>query len=382
MKKIKILYGLESTSGGSLKHLLYLTSFIDPQIFDITVVLSSKRGVDLSHAVKEINAAGAKLLFLPMKRSIDPLNDAINLLKVKTIIREGRYDIVHAHSSKAGVLFRIAARMHRVPLILYTPHCFYFQAHEGLKKKFFVWIEYCLAKMTDYIIVSRNEKSASLEEGICPPKKLININNAIKFNEKARKQNIFELKKKYNIKTTWVVGSVGRLTKQKDWFTFIYAARHVLMRNPDVSFIIAGTGEQKTELEGLIASLELEDKVMLLGYIEDIDQIYSILDVFVSSSLWEGLPYAYLEAMHHRKPVIATYLGENDLLQDDETGYIIPKKDYKLLSHRICKLLKNKEKIVKLGMNGKSRITEYNYSFERFIEAHKALYTCTKITNF
>jgi glycosyltransferase involved in cell wall biosynthesis len=139
--------------------------------------------------------------------------------------------------------------------------------------------------------------------------------------------------------------------------------------------LIVGEGEQKDELKTLIFDLDLQNKVMMTGYIEEIEKIYAVIDIYVSSSLWEGLPYVFLEAMHHRKPIVATNLGHEELVEDGINGYLVPKQNYKVLSSRIVSLISQKQKLKQYGENSKLLIQTDRYCFKKFISEHTRIYT-------
>lgn len=183
MRKLKILYGLEAVGGGALKHLVYLATNLDHTIFEITIILSEPRNESIDSQIDSLKKSGANLIMLNMCRNINLFKDLWVLLKLIALIFKGKYDIVHAHSSKAGGLFRFAAYLCNIPAIYYTPHCFYFQGKSGLKKIKFVWLEKILAKLTTMLIVSESERKAAIENKITNNSKILNINNAIDFDE-------------------------------------------------------------------------------------------------------------------------------------------------------------------------------------------------------
>ena len=129
---------MEAADGGALKHLVYLVSNLDCKRFNITVILSDKRSSKISQDIEKMRGKGATVHLIPMERSINWWKDLQSFLLIFIHLFENRYDVVHAHSSKAGVLFRLAALVRRVPTVIYTPHCFYFQSKVGIKRLFYV----------------------------------------------------------------------------------------------------------------------------------------------------------------------------------------------------------------------------------------------------
>jgi glycosyltransferase involved in cell wall biosynthesis len=123
--------------------------------------------------------------------------------------------------------------------------------------------------------------------------------------------------------------------------------------------------------------LNFENKIFLKGYIQNVYEIYGIIDIYVNTSLWEGLPYVFLEAMRYKKPIVATDTGNDKTILHDETGFITPVKDYKAVAKQIIFLIENKTLATKMGEKGSELLIE-KYSFEKFIKEHECIYQkCT-----
>lgn len=374
MKRIKIIYGLEAVGGGALKHLTYLVSMLNKEMFEITIILSNLRNERADDALEKIKESGVNLIFIPMSKKINIIKDFRSLFKIVSILKADKYDIAHAHSSKAGGVLRIAAFIVGVGNVLYTPHCFYFQGKSGLKKIIYVYLEKALAKITSGIIVSDSEKREIIKNRIVSANKIININNAIDFNDYQQINEINETLKEFSVpEGKFMVGAIGRLTPQKDWETFIYCANEVLKKCPETIFIITGEGELKNEIEKLIFKLGLEKNILLTGYVKPVYKIFAIIDVFVNTSLWEGLPYVFLEAMQYKKPIIATDTGTEVVIVHEKSGFITPVKDYHAIAKKIEELIEDKHKAIKMGIEGNDILTQ-KYSFELFIKKHEELY--------
>lgn len=369
-KRIKILYGLEAASGGALKHLIYLTTHLDKNIFDITVILSPRlRDAELE--IDKLKAIGIKIIEISMCREVSLVKDCISLCKIIRFLHVHTFDIVHSHSSKAGVYFRVAAWINKVPLIVYTPHCFYFQSKSGMSKTIFELLERFLGFITDRIIVSENEKNECVNSKIVPFTKLLNINNAINFNDYTEHDKVVALATLGLQEDAIVIGAIGRLVKQKNFLTLINAANELVKSTSNLYFVIAGSGELYDSLQSKINDYGLEEKVLLIGHQTEISKIYSAIDIFVSTSLWEGLPYVMLEAMWYRKPIITTDLkyGENFT----ETECLVQPGDTFSLCKKLDILIKDKGLCESIGR--RNRITaQSKFSFKEFIRLHEELY--------
>jgi len=141
-----------------------------------------------------------------------------------------------------------------------------------------------------------------------------------------------------------LIGSVGRLDKQKGFEDFVRAARKVVEMRSDVHFAIAGDGPLRTQIEKLIAELDLTSRFRLCGFREDPGNFVEALDLFVSSSLWEGLPLSVMEAILLRKPVVATDVGGNsEIIVPGVTGELVPPSDPEALASTILAALDKRD---------------------------------------
>ena len=141
-----------------------------------------------------------------------------------------------------------------------------------------------------------------------------------------------------------LIGSVGRLHEQKGYDDLIRAARLVVDQRPNVRFAIAGDGPMRAELEALIRSLNLVERFQLCGFRSDISNFVSALDLFVSSSRWEGLPIAVVESMLLRRPVVATDVGGvAEVVKPGTTGYLVPSGNPQALAAAVFKALADQE---------------------------------------
>lgn len=373
-RKISILYGLEAAGGGALKHLTYLVTHLDKETFDITVILSPNRPDRIDSEIEKLRQSGARFMEMSMRRQFNLFKDLFLIYRIYRHLRRNRYDIIHAHSSKAGFTFRLAAWLNGSASAVYTPHCFYFQGKKGIRRWFYSRVEQWLAKITSYLVVSNNEREYALQYGIATEEKLITINNAIDFIEYDSRAQSEQIRKKFGIaEDSIVIGSVGRLTEQKDLVTYIYAAREVVKEHGNVIFLVAGDGELKEELQNLIAALHLQSKVLIIGHYGNISDIYAVIDIFVSTSLWEGMPYVILEAMWFKKPVVASDLGYKGLLHDKENGFLVKAGDYTGFAEIIKILLRNNNLMREMGEKGHSLVNTH-FNFASFIRQHESFY--------
>lgn len=368
-KKIKILFGLEAADGGALKHVIYLVLNLNYEIFDVTIMLSP-RSIEAHAEIEKIKKRGIHVIILPMPREISFIKDVRVFFKIWHYLRTNNFDIVHSHSSKAGVYFRLASKLSNIPIILHTPHCFHFQSKSGLQKFFFIAIERFLARITDRCIVSSNEEQHFVENRIGSFHKLVNINNAINFRDYVKHDKHVMNELLGFSKASIVVGTICRIVKQKGLHMMIDVAQRIVTKYPGTIFIIAGTGEFSSLITEKINALGLQRKIVLLGHSEEVSKVYSAIDIFVNTSLWEGLPYALLEAMWYEKPIVAADLGYQGLLDNE---FLIPNRDTDLFCDKVSTLIENKKLRQQVGERNKSTV-EANLSFDVFVNKHENLY--------
>ena len=359
---IRIAYLLEAMVGGTRKHLIDLVENLDRDQFQPCLFCSSQRDPGFAQEAQRLREQGVPVTLLPMRRQISPWWDLVCLIRLAWLLRKGRYDLVHTHSSKAGILGRAAARLAGVPVVIHTPHAFPFMMKVGpLTRLFYIWLERIAARFTDLIIaVSEGERQAALQVKICPPEKILTIENGL---------NLSQIPSHLDPKSTLaelgvgehdlVVGTVGRASRQKGWRDLVLAANEVVKELPWVKFLLVGGGELLAEIAGVIEELGLGRWVSLVGNRQQIYSLYAGFDVFVLPSLWEGGPYALLEAMAMGKPVVATRVAGNaDMVVEGETGYLVPPEQPKALAQALLRLLRDSELRGRMGSRGRARIEQ------------------------
>ena len=177
--------------------------------------------------------------------------------------------------------------------------------------------------------------------------------------------------------TTPIVGYVGRIMPEKDLETWLRAAAMVAVKYPETRFVLVGEGRDGRtlqDLQHLAASLGIGNKVLFPGYRRNLLPVYASFDIFVMSSLREGLPNSILEAMALGRPVVTTDVaGAKELVLDQETGFVVPQKAHEDLGQRIITLLDDKERRLYMGNAGRRRVEE-KFSFSQRLRHIEQLY--------
>jgi glycosyltransferase involved in cell wall biosynthesis len=323
---------------------------------DVTVAcpLTRENARDDTAFVDRVEAAGVPVAVIPMRHGIHPLADLQDYAHLVRLIERDGYDVLHTHSSKAGVLGRLGARRCRVPASVYTPNAFAFL---GAQNRFYRWLYRTIEQwfgqhLTDALIcVSQTEMALAEQWAIAPSDRLVLVENTIAALRFAPSVDPATAKTALRLDPDRpVVGYVGRLAKQKGIEYLIQAARQVLAQRTAAQFVLVGEGELENAVRQMMARDQLDNHVLLTGYRADIPQVLTALDIFVLPSLYEGLPYTLMEAMAAGRAVIATdVMGNRDLIQVGQTGLLVPPRDADALAQAILTLLSSSEERDRLG---------------------------------
>lgn len=331
--------------------------------------------------LEAVNRADYRAFPVPaMQREINPYRDLRAILQLIKIIRRGKYELVHTHTSKGGFLGRLAAKTAGVPVVFHTVHGFAFHEQSSrVSQKLYVTLEKIAACCCHRIIsVNHEDRLKAIELGITSLGKIITIQNGINTAPFDKVFDRLQVRKKLAVKEDeFLVGTVARLAPQKAPLDFVHAAAHVCSQRQDVKFIMVGDGPLHEQTEQLVDKLNLGDRIILAGYRTDIPELLSAMDVFVLTSLWEGLPISLLEAMAMRKPVVATDIkGSREVVSNGETGWLVPPRDPVATGDRIIQILSRWDEAHHMGSRGRELVDQvFNASImtEKTLAAYNEL---------
>ena len=333
----------------------------------------------IENGIEETKAQGVKVIPLPsLVRSIRPLKDFRTLLSLVWLIFKEKPHIVHTHSSKAGILGRLAAKIAGVPYIIHTPHGHVFYGHFGIiGSKIFLWIERIFSRFTDRMVaLTDGEKRDYVKLSVCPPEKLFKIHSGVDLKQFMQPNgNSLEKKRSLGLDHNGIViGFVGWLLPIKGPEYLLKAMAHIWPDHPTASLVMVGKGELDVDLRAQALRMNANGKVKFLGWREDIHEIMPVFDMLVLPSLNEGMGRVLVEAMAAGKPVVASEVGGiPDLVKHGETGYLVRPADEKALANGIKKILNDPEQAKKMGRRGKEYCRQF--SLEAMIEKLDRLYS-------
>ena len=357
MSKINLLFVVTKLElGGAQKQVLSLLSRLDREKYRL-FLFTAYNGMIYPDALKIPDLKIKRSKFL--ERSISILPDLFSLIELCLFIRKNKILLVHTHSSKAGILGRIAAKLSGVQIILHTVHGWSFNDFQNpFLRGIYVRLEKICAVFTDKIIVvSDHDRLKGLAENIASPACYRLIRYGIDREDFACEGDSF--RKEMGIAPSEpVVGMVACLKEQKAPVDFIRLAASVSARFKNARFVLVGDGVLRRSIEKFIRGQGLEKNVILTGWRRDIPAVLAGLDVFVLTSLWEGLPIAVLEAMASSLPVVATATGGiEEVIIDGRNGFLARPRDIPQMSERISQLLSDRELRVKMGGIAKERLS-------------------------
>lgn len=369
----KILYICEAMGGGVRRHLVDLLANVDQNSFEIYVIYSENRADDVfMHYLPEFKAKGIVFYNLPeLQRELSLHKDLACFKQILTIFKQIKPDIVHCHSSKAGALGRFLKLYRKNIKVFYTPHAYFSQNQDmnNLKKKVFVGIERFLSTLTDKTFnVSIGENEYAKNSKIVKNSNSVVIYNGINELE----QSILATD---SSKEKFIIGSVARVDNQKDPFTFINIAKRVVEKFNHVEFVYVGSGPMLNEVKNQIQSWGLETKIKFIGFHSKPLEVVKTFDLYLATSLYEGLPYSVIEAMSLRKPLILSdVIGHNELVLPSVNGELFKVKSVEEAVQKIENIL-NQPELMNLYADNSYELYREKYTLTKMISEIQKVYT-------
>ncbi|MFA1508065.1 glycosyltransferase family 4 protein [Priestia aryabhattai] len=360
--KTKIIYICEAMGGGVRRHLLDILGNIDVEKYEVYLLYGSSRvDTTFKNSMQGLEKRGIKLVEIPeLKREISLIDDFKSAKSIKKWIHKIKPDIVHCHSSKAGAIGRIVSKISGVKKVYYTPHAYSFQIPmiSRTKRVIYIGLEKILVSFSKKNIhVSFGEEQNAIDNKILTKEKSVVIFNGTEIIKKKQDTSVGE--------KSLVVGTVARMDYQKDPWTFIKIAERIIKKRDHVKFVYVGDGPDFDDIHNYVKEKKLQDRIVLEGFQQSPIDFMSNFDIYLSTSLYEGLPYSIIEALSCGLPVVATNVtGNNELVTNNYNGYLFEMKDINDGTNRIEKLLNEEELRRELGLNS------FKFHEESFLIEH------------
>ena len=360
---MKILMIIDTlTAGGKERRMLELIKgLLQKKEYDIEVVILSE-----NIFYDQIFNLNIKVHTLTRKIKKDPLI-IINLFK---ICKKFNPDIIQSWEPMASVYSLVVAKLLGIKLI----NAMIVDAPSKLLYK--LWIR---SKITFPLsdIISANSY-AGLRSYKVPVNKSICVHNGFDFERIKCIENADLIRKKFNVRTDKVIGMVGSMSKRKDFKTYLLAAKRILEKRIDVTFLAVGSGENYERYVSMVED-QFKDKIIFTGNQKDVESIINIFNIGVliseNDKYWnEGISNSILEYMALGKPVIATDSGgTKEIVVNNKTGFIIQPENVDELFSKIDYLLDHTDIAQKMGEKGKCRI-QREFSIDKMISAYEEIY--------
>ncbi|WP_422349619.1 glycosyltransferase [Flagellimonas sp.] len=339
MKQLKVVHITETLATGVLTYLKDLSSVIakDKDVHNIIIYSGLRKGTDITSIPKSTT-----LVELNMAKEIHPVQDSKSFIALYKELKRLDPDVIHAHSSKAGILGRLVSTLLGAKIkVFYTAHGFAFLRKDisVVKRRFFYGVEKLVSFLSRSTIVACGDTELEYAK---------KLGNAILVRNGV---DLSKLSDYYSPNSNGVVtiGILSRLTFARNPKFF----NEIALTFPEVNFLWIGDGE----LRHLITA----PNVKVTGWFTDKKEGYAHLnkvDIYLQTSLWEGLPIAVLEAMAFSKPVVASnVIGNKDAVAHTETGYLY--NNFEEARIYIARLINNEELRQRLGANGLKRCSQY-----------------------
>ena len=377
MRKLAIV--VESTSSGVGKHVLdiidnLLSSYDE---FQIVLIHSLVRADSIYlERLNLINSHRLRVIEIPMLRNIRIL-DIVSFFRIYfCLVRNGSFDVVHCHSSKAGALGSLAAYLLNCPKVLFSPHGLISSGKSGFAKKTFLLFEKACCFFSKIVVASSLEefsyaKENFLSNGTC----ILYIPNGVEIpSEDKICAERLTFRNKFSISdSTLLISSIGRLTSQKNPMLFLETVllRTKVCRDNNELFILVGDGVLSSSVDKFIEDNNLQKHILRLGFVDPISPIYSSSDIYILHSVYEGMPYTLLENMAYRKAVISTQVQSATELVSQPCHFVV-ESNPESINCAISALVDSGLREM-VGNSNREKIRTY-YSDTRMISSLAALY--------
>ncbi|MBI4834007.1 MAG: glycosyltransferase family 4 protein [Planctomycetes bacterium] len=365
-RKIKVIQVITRLiKGGAQKVCLDLVEGLPKDIYEVYLVSGNATGSEGSLWERAKGVKDIKIRLVPeMEREISPLHDIVALLKLYHHFKVIKPDIVHSHTSKAGFIACLAARMADVPVIIYSPHGHLFAPQAKIPsvsgsfwrlKLFYSLRKFASSLATKVIALNHADKDEQVKLGLAGEGKYEVVYNGVDIPDDGLLVNVSNQLR--DDKPYPVLVTVGRLTPEKGQVYLLDAVKELKVDYPDIRLVIIGDGSLKRQLKRHTEILGIEGNVSFPGIQDEIGPYLKDSDIFVLPSLYEAFGIVLLEAMANMKPVVASRVnGIPEVVEEGVSGILVPPAKSTELAEAIKKLAFDNELAQRIGEEGYKRV--------------------------
>ncbi|MEG7531782.1 MAG: glycosyltransferase family 4 protein [Hungatella sp.] len=362
----KILYiAVSSQTGGVPKHIL--NALMENQSYEITVAVPADGDYYLWFQ---------KLAFDMIDLPLKPFS-LRSLLRLRQYVIMHHIDLIHSHGKGAGMYARPLKLLCPGVKVVHTFHGIYLEQYGIWIKQLYLCIERLLRHLSDVLIcVSESERAEALRLNVTLDNRTVVIPNGVEL-QKFERSNIDQEVYRTQIGCAaddYLIGCVARLEAMKGHKYLIEAFEAISLRHPKCHLLLVGDGPDRAYIETLIQKKHLEDRIHLTGFRHDIPEILQVLDLFVSCSLKEGMPYTLIEAIASGTPVVATdVIGNRDVIQDGINGMLAKSQDSADIADKIETAMEHPERCRQYSEHGIRDVQE-KFTIEKTVGQIVAVY--------
>lgn len=280
------------------------------------------------------------------------------------VLKKGNFEVIHCNTPIGGIIGRICGKLAHVPYVIYTVHGFHFYKGAPLfNRTVLKWAEMIMAHWTDVIITMNQEDYEAAKKFKLRNDGKVYYVPGVGIDTEAYKNVVVDRKKirtSLGLKDTNVICiSMGDLIQRKNYGLAIRAIAKC--KNSDIHYLICGQGPELENLQGLAKEQGVENQIHFLGFRTDIKQLLKAADIFLFTTLQEGMPRSMMEAMASGLPCIASKIrGNVDLLENGEGGYLVPVNEVDDVAEKIAVLVSNEELRKKMSERNLERIKAFD----------------------
>lgn len=375
MRRARVLHAITMLElGGAQRNTLDTVRLLDRSRFEVGLACADRGALlDEARALDDV-----PVYELPqLVREIRPLADLRALGALRRTIRSFRPDIVHTHSSKAGILGRAAAAAEQVPVVVHSIHGFGFGPHQSLPlRRLLIAAErWAAARTTRFVAVSRRNLEDGVAMGLFASGDAVVIRSGIDLGRFRRPEGGEAVRAELGIPAgAPVVLQVACFKPQKAPQRFVHLAARVAERHPAAHFVLVGDGVLRSELETLRSRVDLGARLHLPGWRRDVPAFLDLAHVVTLTSRFEGLPRAVVEALAAGVPVVASAVdGVTEVIRDGVNGFLVAPGDDDGLAARVGELIADEALHARLAENTTDGLDEFDR--DRMVRNQEELYS-------
>ena len=366
--------------GGAQENTILTCAGLRDRGHDVTLIAGPETGPEGSLWARAERACDRVIRVDSLRRNVNPLGELRCARALTAILRGQRFEVVHTHSSKAGILGRYAAHRAGTPFVVHTIHGMSFNRTQGAAlRRFYRMLERRAARWSHALVsVADAMTEQAVAAGVAQRAKFVTIRSGVETElYRACPEDRSAVRAEWNVpQEAVVVGTIARLFRNKGYEHLLQALPRVAETCPQARFVWVGDGANREEYAAELARLKLRQRVHFTGLVPpgDIPRLLNGFDVLVHASMWEGLARALVQASLTEVPVVSfDNDGAPEVVEDGVTGFLVPLGDCSMLADRILALCQDRQRRMKMGRRARRKCLD-DFDHQRMVNQIEELY--------